>query len=242
MYELAKRNYLTQHGFNEIHLKAVLFDMDGVLYDSMHNHADAWAYAMSKFGLGMTPEDVYQNEGRTGKSTINLFARRYWGREVTDEEAQKIYAVKANFFNSCPDPTPMPGAYELLKKIKDSGIQVLLVTGSGQRSLLAKLNQSFPGIFEREKMVTSFDVEHGKPNPEPYLKGLKKAGVAPYEAVVVENAPLGVRAATAAEVFTIAVNTGPLPNGALLDEKANLIFPSVQELCNQWEQIANTLL
>ena len=84
-------------------------------------------------------------------------------------------------------------------------------------------------------MVTAFDVKYGKPNPEPYLIGLKKAGIEPNEAVVVENAPLGVKAGVAAGVFTIAVNTGPLPESALLDEGANLLFGSMQELSDKWE-------
>lgn len=55
--------------------------------------------------------------------------------------------------------------------------------------------------------------------------GLAKVGIKPNEAIVVENAPLGVRAAVAAQIFTIAVNTGPLPESALLNEGANMLFP-----------------
>lgn len=91
-------------------------------------------------------------------------------------------------------------------------------------------------------MVTAFDVKYGKPNPEPYLMGLKKAGIEANEAVVVENAPLGVKAGVAAGIFTIAVNTGPLPNSALLDEGANLLFSSMQELSDNWNVLRNDLL
>ena len=79
-------------------------------------------------------------------------------------------------------------------------------------------------------MVTGKDVRRGKPDPEPYLMGLKKAGVSAAEAFVVENAPMGVRAAVAAGIFTIAVNTGLLPDSALADEGAHLVFDSMQEL------------
>ena len=104
------------------------------------------------------------------------------------------------------------------------------------------LNHHFPGIFQKEYMVTAFDVKYGKPNPEPYLMGLKKAGIDANEAVVVENAPLGVKAGVAAGIFTIAVNTGPLPNSALLDEGANLLFSSMQELSDKWNVLRNDLL
>ena len=79
-------------------------------------------------------------------------------------------------------------------------------------------------------MVTGDDVRYGKPYPEPYLMGLKKAGITADEAFVVENAPLGVRAAVAAGIRTIAVNTGPLDEKLLLDEGASWLFPSMSAL------------
>lgn len=84
-------------------------------------------------------------------------------------------------------------------------------------------------------MVTAFDVKYGKPNPEPYLMGLQKAGVEANEAIVVENAPLGVRAGVAAGIFTVAVNTGPLPDKVLLDEGANYLFHSMPDFNKNWE-------
>ena len=86
-------------------------------------------------------------------------------------------------------------------------------------------------------MVTAFDVKYGKPNPEPYLMALKKADVRANEALVVENAPLGVRAGVAAGIFTVALNTGPLPDNALLDEGADLLFPSMPAFNEAWEQL-----
>ncbi len=58
MYEKEKLNYLQQHGFEATRLKAVLFDMDGVLFNSMPNHAYAWSHAMTQFGLNMTAEEA----------------------------------------------------------------------------------------------------------------------------------------------------------------------------------------
>ena len=84
-------------------------------------------------------------------------------------------------------------------------------------------------------MVTAKDVEHGKPNPEPYIAGMKKAGIQPWEGIDVENAPLGVRAGVAARQFTIAVNTGPLPDSMLTDEGANLLFHRMTDLEREWE-------
>ena len=237
MFEQAIQNYLKEKGYSKINLKAVIFDMDGVLFDSMNNHAKAWNKAMSMYGMNLSEEEAYMHEGRTGASTINIVCMRERGCNADEEEIKKIYQTKSDIFNTLPKAEPMPGAYTLLRNIKESGLQPVLVTGSGQLSLIDNLNHHFPGIFQKEFMVTAFDVKYGKPNPEPYLMGLKKAGIAPNEAVVVENAPLGVKAGVAAGIFTIAVNTGPLPDSALLDEGANLLFGSMQELSEKWDNL-----
>ena len=207
--------------------KAVLFDMDGVLFDSMPNHAYAWSHAMTEYGLQMTPEEVYMNEGRTGSATINMLANRFWGRDATEEEKQLIYEAKSKVFNTCPEAKPMPGALETLKAVKEKGLKIVLVTGSAQTSLLEKLERSYPGFFHQDLMVTGFDVKLGKPYPEPYLKGLQKAGIKPEEGIVVENAPLGVQAGHAAGIFTIAANTGPLEDEVLKNAGADIVLPGM---------------
>ena len=131
----------------------------------------------------------------------------------------------------------MEGVEELMRKIKADGLKIVVVTGSGQNSLLKRLEDEFSGLVSADLIVTSFDVKHGKPDPEPYLRGLEKAGIKPGEGMVVENAPLGVRAAVAAGLFTIAVNTGPLPDKELADEGANLVFPKMTALRDAWETL-----
>jgi beta-phosphoglucomutase-like phosphatase (HAD superfamily) len=106
----------------------------------------------------------------------------------------------------------------------------MVVTGSGQKTLLDRLNRNFPDIFKEELMVTAFDVKYGKPNPEPYLMGLAKAGVRAEEALVVENAPLGVESAHKAGIFTLAANTGPLPDKILFEAGADLVFSGMDQV------------
>lgn len=237
----AIKHYLNIHGYEHIDLKAVFFDMDGVLYNSMPYHAEAWHQVMKQYGMNLSREEAYMHEGRTGAGTINIVSLRDRGYEATPEEIQEIYAEKSRLFNLNPPAEPMQGAHNVLQQVKENGLMRVIVTGSGQLSLLDRLNNHFPEIFTRELMVTAFDVKYGKPNPEPYLMALKKAGIAPNEALVIENAPLGVRAAVAAGIFTIAVNTGPLPESALLDEGANLLFPSMQALAEGWEGVVDAL-
>lgn len=221
-------------------LKAVLFDMDGVLFDSMPYHADAWHKVMARHGLDLSREEAYMHEGRTGASTINIVYNRTYGHDATPELIEQIYAEKSAEFNTHPEPRPMPGAARLLCRVKETGLTPVLVTGSGQKSLLTRLDHAYPGIFDRDHMVTAYDVKYGKPHPEPYLMGLEKAGVNAHEAVVVENAPIGVQAGVAAGIFTIAVNTGPIPDRVLLDAGANTLYPSMEALNQSWEQFAKT--
>jgi HAD superfamily hydrolase (TIGR01509 family) len=222
-------------------LKAFLFDMDGVLFDSMPGHAVAWVKAVERYGLSMTAEEVYMNEGRTGAGTINALAQRTWGRDATADEIRDIYAAKSEVFNSYflakGEAPVMPGVADVLNNVRARGLMRVIVTGSGQHSLLDNLNRHFPGMFSPELMVTAFDVKQGKPFPEPYLMGLKKAGITADEAIVVENAPLGVQAAKAAGIFTVAVNTGPLPDSALWDAGADKVYADMHALLEDLDNL-----
>lgn len=241
MFEESIACYLEKRGHADIQLKAVLFDMDGVLFNSMPYHADAWHKVMERHGLHLSREEAYMHEGRTGSSTINIVYRRQFGKDATPEMIESIYAEKSAEFSTNPEPERMPGAWEVLQKVKAAGLTPVLVTGSGQHSLLNRLNHHFPDMFSSECMVTAFDVKFGKPHPEPYLMGLEKAGVKPNEAIVVENAPIGVQAGVAAGIFTVAVNTGPIDGQVLLDAGADLLFPSMQALCDNWEVLLRAL-
>jgi len=130
----------------------------------------------------------------------------------------------------------MEGMPELMQRITDDGILCCVVTGSGQRPLINRILSDFGTFVDESHITTAYDVLHGKPAPDPYLMGLRKAGdLKPWEAIVIENAPLGVRAGAAAKIFTVAVNTGPLPDQTLLDAGADLLFPSVVALCDNWQ-------
>ena len=216
---------------------AILFDMDGVLYDSMPNHSKAWSQAMERFGMHMTPHDVYLNEGATGHDTVVRISLRDRGYEASEKEIDDIYGYKAQLFRSMPEARVMPGALEVFRKAAAAGLKILIVTGSGQKNLIERVQRDYEGYITRDRMVTAFEVKRGKPYPDPYLKGLQIAGVPASEAVVVENAPLGIRAAVAAGIDTIAVNTGPLEDEILLAEKPVLLLHSMQELADNLENL-----
>ena len=218
-------------------IKAVFFDQDGVLFDSMPFHAKAWAYSMEQHGLPFTAEQTYRNEGRTGASVINEAHLLVYGKEAPEAFIEDVYRIKSDYFNQLTGgqlPPLIPGIRDVLNYLHAQGVQCWVVTGSGQRSLLDKLEATFPGIFSG--FITAYDVTHGKPDPEPYLKAWERSGFAKSECMVVENAPLGVRAGKAAGLYTVAVNTGILPDEALAAEQADLVLPNMQALLARLQQ------
>lgn len=217
-------------------LRAALIDMDGVLYDSMPGHTLAWQRLMKQQGVDCTREEFYLYEGMTGPATIDMLFRRAFGRGCGAEEAAELYAIKTRYFRELGPAKPMPGASRMLAALERAGLRRVLVTGSGQKSLLDNLDRDYPGAFCTHLRVTAHDVSHGKPDPEPYLLGARKAGVAPERAIVIENAPLGVRAGKAAGCFTVAVTTGPIPREEFEKEGADMIFPSMEAFADFLEE------
>jgi beta-phosphoglucomutase-like phosphatase (HAD superfamily) len=238
MFQISIRQYLERHGFEALCPKAVLFDMDGVLYNSMPNHAIAWQQSMAQFGIHMTADDAYATEGARGVDTIRKMVMRQQNREIDETEAQRMYDVKTQIFHSLPEASIMEGMPELMQRLTDNGLVCCVVTGSGQRPLINRILSDFGAYVDEQHITTAYDVQRGKPSPDPYLMGLRKAGdLKPWEALVVENAPLGIRAGVAAKIFTIALNTGPLTDQTLLDAGADLLFPSVEAFLKDYSAL-----
>ena len=240
-YNRAIETYKQLQGHKALQLRAVLFDMDGVLFDSMPYHADAWSKVMTDAGFVFSREDVYMNEGRTGADTINTASQAQFGKSAAEEFINSLCKAKCRIFDTYP-PTPrMPGAIELVQKVKACGLTPMIVTGSGTPTLLDRIQSNFPGLFNENHIISSFHVKRGKPYPDPYLLALERGGLEPHEAIVVENAPLGVTAGVAAGLFTIAANTGPLKDEVLSEAGASLVYPSMQALCDDWEMLYKEL-
>ncbi len=213
--------------------------MDGVLYDSMPGHTLAWKRMMEGIGVECTREEFYLYEGMTGAATVNLLYRRAFGRDCEPDCIRELYEIKSRNFREAGPARPMPGASRMTAALRLAGLRRVLVTGSGQASLLESIDCVYPGVFQPGNRVTAHDVTHGKPDPEPYLKGAAIAGVAPGECIVIENAPLGVRAGKAAGCLTIAVTTGPIPREEFEREGADMIFPSMEAFADFLEKEAD---
>lgn len=233
---------LSTHKAYNTKIKAVLFDMDGVLYDSMPTHAKAWVQTTDAMGISATPEDFYLLEGANARYTVNFLFNRAFGRSATEQEIDDAYNIKARNFNAFPRPNIMKGAKEVVELVRSHGLTPVIVTGTSQMSLIENVTARFDNAFDPSKIVSGMDVINGKPHPDPYLLGLKKGGINAEEAIVIENAPLGVKAAKAAGIFTIGVNTGPLSNNILSDAGADVVFKSMDEVCCNLQKILSTLI
>ena len=212
--------------------RAYFFDMDGVLFNSMPHHAIAWEEVMKEHDLSFTAYDCYLNEGRTGESVIREAMWKARNRDATPDEIKQIYTEKSNRFNllaqQAGGTVAIDGVAEVLRYVQSTGSQIWVVTGSGMRSLLDNLNNALPPVFQRDRMITAFDVTHGKPDPEPYLKAWERSGLKKEECFVIENAPLGIRSGKAAGLTVYAVNTGILTREDLA--QADQVFDSMAEL------------
>ncbi len=240
MIHTAIQDYLSKTGHESLNVKAIMFDMDGVIFNSMPLHANAWVKAFSEIGIQFSEYQVYLNEGRTGASTIDEQFLKYFNRHSTTDEQHEIYRIKSGFFRQMPSPELICNITDVVDYLAQNDIARTIVTGSGESSTLDRVEKLFNGQFRRELMVTAHDVTYGKPNPEPYLMGLRKLGVAPNEALVVENAPLGIMAGVAAGVFTIGVNTGILTKSDLASAGANIVFDNMLQLLDALPVLTGT--
>lgn len=237
----AVKRYIKRNECPRMHCKAALIDMDGVLYDSMPHHAEAWYQTIAPLGIACSREEFFLLEGSTRTRTINLLFNRAYGHDATEEVSRQLYAEKVRQFRKLSEVLPMNGASKVIDALLSHDVRTVLVTGSSQGTLLERLDDDYPRAFNEPYRITGEDVTHGKPSPEPYLLGLSRTQVLPHEAIVIENAPLGVEAGVAAGVFTVAVNTGPISPQVLYDAGADIVFESMPIFAEQVSELIETI-
>ena len=185
-------------------LQAVIFDMDGVIINGMPYHARAWQDTFAEIGLQITPAEVYEREGEAGVSAVAHFLKQR-GVDATREEVLELIRKKEERFKAIAQVEVFSGVREFLAALKARGKKIALVTGTARHELEISLPKQIQSQFDL--IITGDEVERSKPNPEPYLKALKQLEIEAGQAVVVENAPLGVQAARAAGIRCLTVAT-----------------------------------
>lgn len=220
--------------------RVVLLDLDGVLYDSLPFYYQAWKEAFKLIEIDFPEVRVYAEEGRRGVETIREYLKEL-GHTISEEQVEKIQDRKKEVLFSLGSPPVQKGARRLVEAIRRAGLDTWVVTGSSNRFHLDRLASDFKDLLVPDQIISGHDVKKGKPSPEPYLLCCERAGCHPHNAIVVENAPLGVRAADLAGTFCIAVNTGILADEELLKEGARAVFKSCESLADNWPQLMDIL-
>ncbi len=178
-----------------IRCRAVLFDLDGVLVDSTPAVARVWAGWAHEHGFD-PGEVVKKAHGRPSFTTIReLLPNADHAAENREVERREIADVEG--------VVPLPGAMELLQALP---LDRWAIVTSCTRALAA-VRIDAAGLPKPKQMVTSTDVQHGKPDPEPYLKGAQILGVPAADCLVIEDAPAGIRAGKAAGARVLALRT-----------------------------------
>ncbi|HEY9245342.1 MAG TPA: HAD family phosphatase [Candidatus Methanoperedens sp.] len=184
-------------------MKAIIFDMDGVLVDSMPYHAEAWKQAFAFAGISIHGEDIYELEGSNHRQIIDILYRRF-GRIPTEKDIQELTRRKRDIYNQIERALPFEGMTELLASLK-SRYKLAVVSGSDRKTVHGIINTFFPGTFD--VIIDGEDTDKSKPSPLPYLKAIEKLGIPKEHCLVIENAPLGIRAAKNAGLRCIAIPT-----------------------------------
>jgi beta-phosphoglucomutase len=207
-----------------ISAQAVIFDMDGVITNTMPDHFHSWKTVLKGIGSPVTYHDIYRCEGQPGIRSVKEICVQY-GKAVSKRRAHRILRKKEILFKKNVRSRFIAGARTLVKRLHRDKFRLALVTGTSRHEMERVLPERVRELFE--VVVTGDDVRHGKPHPEPYLKTLQKLNVQPARAVAIENAPFGIQSAQKAGLRCLALETS-LPRKYL--KGADAIFASIHEL------------
>lgn len=186
-------------------IKAIIFDMDGVITDTMPYHFKAWRRALEANGIpNLDPCAIYCREGQRGIQTVKEISA-FYGLKFSSAVCKRILQQKETSFRRIAKQKLFPWARTLLKSLKEKGYRLALVTGTARKELNKILTNEVQGLFDF--IITGSEVKFGKPHPEPYLMALKALKIKPNEAIVIENAPLGITSAKRAKIRTIAISS-----------------------------------
>jgi beta-phosphoglucomutase len=181
-------------------LKAIIFDADGVLVDSMFYQAEAWVKTFKEVGINITREDIYELEGSNNQRLIKSIFEKA-GKELEPWHLEQLPEKKREALEF-DKIKPFEGILDCLKELKQH-FKLAIVSGSHIDTVTEVVNKYFSNCFDA--VITGSDLERGKPDPDPYLKALEMLDLTKNECIVIENAPLGITAAKRAGLYCVAV-------------------------------------
>ena len=194
-------------------VKAIIFDMDGVITLTMPYHCRAWQKVFSGAGIHVSKLEIYAREGQRGiHSVLEIFHAH--GMTITSTKAKILLREKEDLFKTIEKTPFVPGSRSFIKKYHQKGLKIALVTGTARHEIHKILPKTLLDCFQ--VIVSGSDVRQGKPHPEPYRKALKALNIGREEAIVIENAPFGITSAKRAGIRCLAIETS-LPKRYLKD-------------------------
>jgi HAD superfamily hydrolase (TIGR01509 family) len=209
--------------------KVVLFDMDGIIADSMPYHFISWFEVLKQYNVRINPMIIFEMEGAKWNEVIKL-AFKQSGVPLFQQTMQKIRQKREEIFNQYFKRYVFTGIPEFIKSLKNKGVLVGLVTGSSLKETQKILPKDIYKLFDT--IVTGDRVKRGKPYPDPYLTAAKNLKVLSKKCMVIENAPYGIKSAKAAKMYCCAIATSL--SGDLLSE-ADVVFETHRELYEYFE-------
>jgi beta-phosphoglucomutase len=196
-------------------MRGILFDMDGVLIDAMPHHAEAFQIAFKeKVNYEIDKKNVFLLEGMPSSDLIKeLFKREKINddkKNMDDENLEKeISKRKEEIFKEIQKARAFEGVKELLDSLNCNNCLKAVVSGASKQEVESLLDQNNINNFNIK--ITGEDLKDGKPDPEPFQTALEKLSLKPSDAIVVENAPLGVQSAIRAGIrYIVTLNNTPL--------------------------------
>jgi len=205
-------------------IKAILFDLDGVIVDSLHYHYLAWDQMFQKYGSNVTEESVLLTEGMNSFEILPLMLQQT-GVDLPVEEHNKFIEDKRSLFREIAKLSYYPNAFETIEELRKRGYMTALVTACARKNMEKSVDLERQKLFDF--IISGDDVKRAKPSPDPYLTAQKTLGVDVSECVVIENAPLGVESAKNAGMICIAVES---TLGREYLQKADFIVNEIQEI------------
>lgn len=184
-------------------IKAVIFDMDGLMIDSERVTFEGYCHVLAKSNLTLSLESYKTLLGKQVKAVYELFNRDYGEDFDVASTIQDVHEYMANLFETEGVPLK-PGLIELLKYLKENNYKTIVATSSQRHRVdhilkLAKLEEYF------DDSICGDEVAKGKPNPEVFLKACQKLEVEPSEALVLEDSESGINAAYSANIKVICI-------------------------------------
>ncbi len=205
-------------------VRAVIFDMDGVITDTMPYHYRAWKKIFTQAGIPVGHLDIYTREGQKGIDSVYEISAEYQ-KKFTTAQVNDLLKSKEILFKKIVRKKYISGTRQFIKDLKKLKFKLALVTGTSRKEVCQILPKKIFDSFD--VTVTGSDVHNGKPHPEPYLKALKGLCLGAKEAIVIENAPFGIESAKRAGIKTFALETS-LPREYL--KKADKVFDTIDAL------------